>query len=132
MLLLCSCTSAQNVKVINAKHFTRIGGVEGSRAVILEITLTRNSIVEVKSLNIGKVEIPLNVKTEKGEMFITGTYFPEEPTIQQNYEGEGTATLDFENTYLIYKDLSTNQLNRMKIKFSSNHQTVTSDDQLPE
>ncbi len=132
MLVLSSCKSAEIVDALDAKHFVRIGGAKGSRTEVFEIKMSNNSKIKIKFLIIGNTEVPLSQKIDSENLILTGIVFPEEPTVQDNYEAEGTANLDFENAYLIYEDLSTNQLNRMKIKFSSIQQTVPSDAQLPE
>lgn len=132
LLFLSSCTTAQNLKIIEAVHYTRIGGVKGSRAEVFEIKMKNTSKSKVKSLKIGKVEIPLSENLKNGILTLTGTYFPENQGGPQLGESEASHPLNFKDAYLLSENLSTKKISRQKITFSNIDQPMMNSGDVPE
>jgi hypothetical protein len=133
LLLLSACSTAQNLKVIEAIHYTRIGGVKGSRAEVFEIKTRNNSQLNIKYLQIGKVEIPLTKDIKNGMLTLTGTYFPENPEGPQL--GEAVVVpfqLNFKDAYLHSENLATKKKSRQKISFSTIDQPIMNNGDVPE
>lgn len=132
LLLLSACSTAQNLKIIEAVHSTRIGGVKGARAEVFEIKMRNNSKLNVKHLQIGKVEIPLNKAIKNGILTLTGTYFPENHGGPQLGASDLTIPLNFKEAYLLSENLSTKKINRQKISFSTIVQPMMNNGDVPE
>ena len=132
LLLLSSCSTSQNLKVIEAVHYTRIGGVKGSRAEVFEIKMRNNSKLNIKYLQIGKVEIPLNQDIKNGMLILTGTYFPENPEGPQLGEAAVPLQLNFKDAYLHSENLPTKKMSRQKISFSTIDQPMMNNGDVPE
>lgn len=132
LLLLGSCSTAQNLKIIEAVHYTRIGGVKGSRAEVFEIKMRNNSKLNVKSLQMGKVEIPLNKDLKNGMLILTGTYFPENPGGPQLGESTAVLPLNLKAVYLLSENATTKKISRQKITFSTIDQPMMNNDDVPE
>jgi hypothetical protein len=132
LLLLSACSTAQNLKVIKAVHYTRISGVKGSRAEVFEIKTRNNSQLNIKYLQIGKVEIPLAKDIKNGMLTLTGTYFPENPEGPQLGETVVPFQLNFKDAYLHSENLATKKMSRQKISFSTTDQPIMNNGDVPE
>lgn len=132
LLLFSSCSTAQNMRIIEAVHYTRIGGVKGSRAEVFEIKMQNNSKWNVKFLQLGKVEIPLNKEIKNGMLILTGTYFPEHPGGPQISPIEIPEQLNFTDGHLHLENISTKKITRQKIAFSTIEKPIMNNDDVPE
>jgi len=71
LFLVCSCSSAQNLKIENAWHEVSLGGVRGARAERFTIIVKENETVKPLHLMIGNIKIPLTSSRHSGNCIRT-------------------------------------------------------------
>ena len=94
--------------------------------------MRNNSKLNIKYLQIGKVEIPLNQDIKNGMLILTGTYFPENPEGPQLGEAAVPLQLNFKDAYLHSENLPTKKMSRQKISFSTIDQPMMNNGDVPE
>ena len=122
LLLLSSCSSAQNYKLIEATHHTQLGGVIGSRTEVFTIILKNNSKLKVKNLLAGNVKIPLIIESKNGISYLKGYYLPENPneiTLDDiSNPNKKNESFDLNNVYLISEIIKSKKNIKQKLVFT--------------
>lgn len=132
LLLLSSCSTAQNIKILEAGHYTRIGGVKGSKAEIFEIKIQDDSKLNIQYLQLGEVKIPLSKQVKNGMQILTATYFPENPQGPQVGEIASPKNLDYNNAHLLIENNTTKKIFKQKITFQVIENPIKNDGDVPE
>ncbi len=132
LLLLSACSSAQNFKLIEAIHTTKIGGVKGSRTESFDLVIKNNSKLEAKYLLLGEVKVPLNKEVKNEITHYHGIYFP---------ENTDEATLDYPtpilkfdptNAYLISENVGSKNLIKQKVNFKKHIDSLKKNEDMPQ
>lgn len=121
LFLVCSCSSAQNLKIENAWHEVSLGGVRGARAERFTIIVKENGTVKPLHLMIGNIKIPLTSSRHSGNIILTGAYFPEnQPTVTESGTTVHTDdNFDLNAAYLVSENITSKTEIRQKISFKS-------------
>lgn len=136
LFLVCSCGSAQNLKIENAWHEVSLGGVRGARAERFTIIVKENGTVKPLHLMIDNIKIPLNSSKHDGNLVLTGAYFPEnQPTVTESGTTLHTDdNFDVNAAYLVSENISSKTEIRQKIIFKnkSNGASSPENEDVPE
>lgn len=130
--MLSSCSTAQSIKILEAGHYTRIGGVKGSKAEIFEIKIKNNPKVNVQCLQLGEVKIPLSKEVKDQMQILTATYFTEDQQGPNLGETALTKELDYKDAHLLIENSTTKKISKQKITFRLIKNPTISNGDVPE